>query len=90
MFSITNHAHQRELIVAEFINSFERQLKKLNDEPNSIIEEWLNHCFHLNKKVSFSNNNKLDEGTFIGLNENGYAQIEINGEIKTYNSINLI
>jgi BirA family biotin operon repressor/biotin-[acetyl-CoA-carboxylase] ligase len=90
MFSITNHAHQRELIVAEFINSFERQLKKLNDEPNSIIEEWLNHCFHLNKKVSFSNNNKLDKGTFIGLNENGYAQIEINGEIKTYNSINLI
>lgn len=90
MFSITNHAHQRELIVAEFINSFERLLKKLNDESNSIIDAWLNHCLHLNKKVSFSNNNKLDEGTFIGLNEKGYAQIEINGEVKTYNSINLI
>ena len=90
MSSITNHAHQRELIIAEFINSFERLLNKLNDEPTSIIEEWLNHCLHLNKKVSFSNNNKLDEGTFIGLNENGYAKIEINGEIKTYNSIDLI
>lgn len=50
MFSITNHAHQRELIVAEFINSFERLLKKLNDESNSIIDAWLNHCLHLNKK----------------------------------------
>ena len=90
MFSITNHAHQRELIVAEFINSFERLLKKLNDKPTSIIDEWLNHCLHLNKKVSFSNDKQLDEGTFIGLNEEGYAQIEINGEVKTYNSINLI
>ena len=38
MFSITKHAHQRELIVAEFINSFERLLKKLNDEPTNIID----------------------------------------------------
>lgn len=90
MFSITKHAHQRELIVAEFINSFERLLKKLNDKPTSIIDEWLNYCLHLNKKVSFSNNKQLDKGTFIGLNEKGYAQIEINGEVKTYNSINLI
>jgi biotin-(acetyl-CoA carboxylase) ligase len=90
MFSITKHAHQRELIVAEFINSFERLLKKLNDKPTSIIDEWLNNCLHLNKKVSFSKNNKLNEGTFTGLNEKGYAQIEINNEIKTYNSIDLI
>ena len=90
MFNITKHAHQRELIVAEFINSFERLLKKLNDKPTSIIDEWLNYCLHLNKKVSFSNNKQLYEGTFIGLNEKGYAQIEINGKVKTYNSINLI
>ena len=90
MFSITKHAHQRELIVAEFINSFERLLKKLNDKPTSIIDEWHNHCLHLNKKVSFSNDKQLDKGTFIGLNEKGYARIEINGEVKTYNSINLI
>ena len=90
MFSISNHAHQRELIVAEFINSFERLLKKLDDEPTSIIDEWHNHCLHLNKKVSFSNDKQLDKGTFIGLNEKGYARIEINGEVKTYNSINLI
>jgi|TARA_B110000495_G_scaffold47236_1_gene39360 BirA family biotin operon repressor/biotin-[acetyl-CoA-carboxylase] ligase len=90
MFSITNHPHQRELIVAEFINSFERLLVTINDDPTSLIDHWLSHCSHLNKSVSFSNNGKINKGIFIGLDEKGYAQIEINGKVQTLNSINLI
>ena len=90
MFSITNHAHQRELIVAEFINSFERLLVDISDNSNRVIDKWLNHCFHLNTNISFYDNDKINEGMFIGLNENGFSKIEINGEVQIFNSINLI
>jgi biotin-(acetyl-CoA carboxylase) ligase len=90
MFEISKHAHQRELIVAEFINSIERLLYVLLIEPEKIINKWLNNCLHLNEKISFYENEKIIEGVFTGLNSNGFAIIEINNEIKTYGSINLI
>ena len=90
MFSITRHPHQRELIVAEFINYFERLLINISDNPNSIIDQWLSHCLHLNKDVSFSNQGTINNGTFIGIDEKGYARVKINDQIQSFNSINLI
>jgi len=89
MYSITNHAHQRELIVAEFLNSFERLMGKLKDDPAKIIKAWNAHCMHMNKNISFYDKGKQNEGTFIGLNDEGHAKIDINGKIETFNSINI-
>ena len=90
MFEVSKHPHQRELIVAEFINSFELLLNKLSTEPNQIIEEWLDKCMHLNEKILFLQNEKILEGVFCGLDNNGFAKIEIDNKVKSYNSINLI
>ena len=90
MFEVSKHPHQRELIVAEFINSFELMLNKLSTEPNQIIEEWLDKCMHLNEKILFLQNEKILEGVFCGLDNNGFAKIQIDNKVKSYNSINLI
>ena len=90
MFEVSKHPHQRELIVAEFINSFELLLNKLSTEPSQIIEEWLDKCMHLNEKILFLQNKKVLEGVFCGLDDNGFAKIKIDNEIKSYSSINLI
>ena len=90
MFEVSKHPHQRELIVAEFINSFELLLNKLSTEPNQIIEEWLDKCMHLNEKIPFLQNEKILEGVFCGLDNNGFAKIQIDNKVKSYNSINLI
>ena len=90
MYEISNHAHQRELIVAEFINSMERQLYYFSTDTTQIINDWLNTCLHLNKIISFYENGKIIEGVFCGLDNNGFAKINLNGKIKTYSSINLI
>ena len=90
MFEVSKHPHQRELIVAEFINSFEFLLYKLSTEPSHIIEEWIDKCMHLNEKIIFLQNEKILEGVFRGLDDNGFAKIEIDNEVKSYNSINLI
>jgi len=90
MFSITNHAHQRELIVAEFVNYFERLLNNISENSKMIIDEWQNLCMHMNQNISFHEKEKTNEGVFIGLNKEGYAKIEIDKKIQTYSSIHLI
>ena len=90
MLEVSKHPHQRELIVAEFINSFELLLNKLSVEPNQIIEEWLDKCMHLNEKILFLQNEKRLEGIFCGLDDNGFAKIDIDNKIKSFSSINLI
>ena len=90
MLEISDHAHQRELIAAEFINSIERLLYELSDKPEQIIDKWLNHCLHVNEEISFYENTKIIKGVFCGLNINGFAKIEINNKIKTYGSLSLI
>ena len=44
---------------------------------------------HMNKSISFFDEGKQNKGTFIGLNDKGYAKIDINGKIETFNSINI-
>jgi biotin-(acetyl-CoA carboxylase) ligase len=90
MFEISNHAHQRELIVAEFINSIEHQLYYISSDPKKIINEWLGNCIHLDEKICFFENGEIIEGIFRGLDENGLAKIDVQNEIKTYSSINII
>ena len=90
MFSITNHAHQRELIVAEFVNYFENLLNNISENSKMIIDEWQNLCMHMNQSISFHENEKTNTGVFIGLNKDGYAKIEIDDKIQTFSSIHLI
>ena len=90
MFEISNHAHQRELIVAEFINCIEHQLYYFSSDPKKIINEWLGNCIHLDEKICFFENGEIVEGIFRGLDENGLAKIDVQNEIKTYSSINII
>ena len=90
MLEISNHAHQRELIAAEFINSIERLLYELSDKRKQIIDKWLNHCLHVHEKISFYEDTKIIEGLFCGLDINGFAKIEMNKKIKTYESLSLI
>ena len=89
MYNITNHAHQRELIVAEFLNSFERLMNHIPNDASKVIEAWNNYCMHMNESISFYDKGKLNKGTFIGLNNEGYAKIDINGKIEIFNSINI-
>ena len=77
MFEVSKHPHQRELIVAEFINSFELMLNKLSTEPSQIIEEWLDNCMHLNEKILFIQNEKILEGIFCGLDNNGLQKLRL-------------
>ena len=62
-------------------------MSRIKDNSTKVIEAWNVHCMHINKSISFFDKGKQNKGTFIGLNEEGYAKIDINGKIETFNSI---
>ena len=79
----TGHSNQRELVCAIITTFFEQLLNNL--EPN--IPIWESYCSHINNNVSFYFNNSKQTGIFKGINNSGYALIDIDNEIKTYPSI---
>ena len=82
----TGFSNQRELICAIFTTYFEQLLNDLT----STNRFWNEYCSHIEKEVSFNFNQKNHTGIFKGVNDQGKAIIDINGEIKKFTSIELI
>ena len=79
----TSHVHQRELVCAIIATFFERCMYNLGN----IQSEWLNYCNHLNEKVTFKHGHESLSGIFKNINEDGHAEIEIDGNLSVYPSI---
>ena len=72
---------QREPLLASILNSIEKLYKH---NWFGITKQWLKYCAHLNSNISFKYEGKNILGIFTGLNPNGYAEIDCNGEIQTF------
>ena len=83
----TGEIQQRELIISEFLNTFETELKKFKKDKMGIIKNWEFYCGHMNKEISFTYNGEKLFGLFLGLNSSGEAVTKINGENQTFYSI---
>ena len=75
---------QREPLLASILNELEQLIN--NPDNNYLIEYWIKHCNHINKKVSFNISNKKMQGIFKGINNKGQAIIEKGDETITYNN----
>ena len=84
---VSNNIFQRELIIANILNNFEKYYTIFQDDPSKIIKEWSLNCIFINKEINFLNNNKLKTGLFTGINKYGHAQIKINNVIENFNSL---
>ena len=80
---ILDYPIQREILLAQILNYLE---KLLSNEMKDIIIEWESLCGHMNSLVKFHNSNDVINGQFIGLNQNGDAKIDLNGEEVIVNS----
>ena len=80
---ILDYEIQRELLLAEILNYFEQLLF---NNMQDIIIRWESFCNHINSFVKFHHSNDIISGQFIGLNQNGDAKIDINGEEMILNS----
>ena len=74
---------QRESLLAFIFNHFENLL---GNNLSSIINEWESLCLHMDRMVKFHQSNQLMSVTFLGLNENGEANIQTDDGKKIINS----
>ena len=75
---------QREPLLASILNELDQLINNLDN--NYLIKYWIEHCSHINKKVSFNISNKKMQGIFKGINNKGQAIIEKGDETITYNN----
>jgi len=80
----SNNFYQRERILAETLNQFENIIDQFPNNIDLIKSNWEQACNHLNKLVTFHNNNKIIKGIFKSLSSSGNAILEINGDRKEY------
>lgn len=76
---ITQNNIQREPLMASILN----ELDSLIDN-NNIINEWINNCCHIDKKINFNYKNQSVEGIFKDINNNGQAIIQYNNKFILY------
>jgi biotin-(acetyl-CoA carboxylase) ligase len=81
MFS--RQTHSREQILSAILNEFETLY---NNQMDSIIPLWTDHCIHQDREVSFHSEKGKQQGIFQGISSLGYAEIQINGKIQTFPS----
>lgn len=81
LFIDTGEEFGRELILSSILNEFE---KLYINNWHDIISLWEDYCIHENDEVTFYSDDKIHQGTFQGITDSGYAQIQINGKIETF------
>ena len=83
---VANKTFQRERVLANILNHIEKNLDLLKEKNLELFKKWESFCNHINKEVTFHNNDINVKGRFLNISNEGNAIIEINNEEKTYSS----
>jgi len=83
LYSILGRPIQREPLLAFILNNLEQSLHLT---LNEIIIKWESYCAHMNAFIKFHNANEIINAKFLGLNNEGFANMELNQEHKIFNS----
>ena len=77
------HPIQREPLLAEILNQFEKNI----EAPSATwVSKWESYCTHLNEPIIFHSSNEIISGTFVGLSETGQANMRIDNREKVFSS----
>ncbi|MBU0474928.1 MAG: biotin--[acetyl-CoA-carboxylase] ligase [Bacteroidetes bacterium] len=66
----------RERLLAEILNEFEKNLKKVNKSPNDILSNWKSKCKMIGEKIKVQDGEKEFFGIFEDIDENGFLLLK--------------
>ena len=76
--------YQKERVLAEILNQLEIIIDRFPSNIDLIKSNWEDSCNHINKNITFHNNNEIIKGTFKSLSNSGNAILVINGVEREY------
>jgi BirA family biotin operon repressor/biotin-[acetyl-CoA-carboxylase] ligase len=74
---------QREIFLAQLLNTFEELLHKSMLDKNSIISDWKVRCDMIGKRITVIEGDKSIEGIFEDLDDNGFLLLSTKGKTET-------
>ena len=83
---VSNKTFQRERVLAKILNHFEKNLDLLGEKNLELFKKWESFCNHIDKEVTFHNNNVNVVGKFLKISDKGSAIIEVNNKEKAFSS----
>jgi BirA family biotin operon repressor/biotin-[acetyl-CoA-carboxylase] ligase len=66
----------RELVLAEILNTFEELLMNLQTKPKLILEEWRAKCKMIGDKITITDGENSKSGTFYDIDDDGYLLLK--------------
>jgi biotin-(acetyl-CoA carboxylase) ligase len=73
----------RERILAEILNEFEEVMKKVDKNPESVLESWRQRSKLIGEKIKIVDGDKEYFGVFEDIDDNGFLILSGRDGIKT-------
>jgi BirA family biotin operon repressor/biotin-[acetyl-CoA-carboxylase] ligase len=67
----------REIFLAEYLNTLEGILRKTIKNSKSVLEEWRLHCDMIGKRVTLAENDSIRDGIFEDINDEGFLLLKV-------------
>lgn len=73
----SNHIEvSKEKLLLEYLSCFDKNYELCLNNFDIIRQEWLKYASHLNKKIKVKRKDKIDEGIFKGIDEQGLLLLQ--------------
>lgn len=72
----------RERFLSEFLNNFENMIKRINEDPQKVLNSWKERCKMIGGKIRIMTDDKEEYGIFDDVDENGYLLLKQGAKIK--------
>ena len=78
---VTKKNIEREKLLAEILNNLEDIINRIKSKPKSILEDWINKCASIGKRIDVDQDGKILTGIFEDLDENGFLLLRIKDKL---------
>jgi len=72
---------EREKLLAEILNNLEDIINRIRVNPKSILEDWINKCDSIGKRIDVNQDGKILTGIFEELDENGFLLLRVKDKL---------
>jgi BirA family transcriptional regulator, biotin operon repressor / biotin---[acetyl-CoA-carboxylase] ligase len=79
----TGETVEREIFLADFLNIFEENIKRVKENPEVILQEWRSRCLMIGERITIEERGKIRSGIFDDIDNNGYLLFRSGGQVET-------